>query len=193
MAKNVGTLAILSENASLLSENCCSCKYFGTPVFILFIYIFLYLFIFNTKKLRRKVKTDTITHRTQINALDKITGTLNLIFGSTPLEKNYWNQSLPVTMNEVSYSAMGCKPLDDIAHSGHRDIKISGDGLVALRLSMFFHIFLNLKSTENSLHFFRFSMLSVTHNTKIESTFLHFNWLQVWLILSTPFYLPQGV
>ncbi len=50
-------------------------------------------------------------------------------------------QSLPVTMNEVSYSVMGCKPLDDIAHSGHRDIKISGDGLVTLRLSMFFHIF----------------------------------------------------
>ncbi len=26
MAKNIGTLAILSENATLLSENCCSCK-----------------------------------------------------------------------------------------------------------------------------------------------------------------------
>ncbi len=46
MAKDVGTLAILSENATLLSENCCSCKYFGTHVFILFIYIcFIYLFL----------------------------------------------------------------------------------------------------------------------------------------------------
>ncbi len=31
---------------------------------------------------------------------------------------------------------MGCKPLDDTAHSGHRNIKISGDALVFLRLSM---------------------------------------------------------
>ncbi len=50
---------------------------------------------------------------------------------------------------------MGCKSLDDIAHSGHRNIKISGDGLVALRLSMFF----SLKSTDNSL----FPLLSFLH------------------------------
>ena len=36
---------------------------------------------------------------------------------------------------------MGCKLPDDVAHSGHRNIKISGDGLVALRLSMLFHNF----------------------------------------------------
>ena len=34
------------------------------------------------------------------------------------------------------YSVTGCKLLDDVAHSGHRTIKISGDGLLALRLSM---------------------------------------------------------
>ena len=34
MAKNIGTLSILSENAILLSENCYSCKYFGTHMFI---------------------------------------------------------------------------------------------------------------------------------------------------------------
>ena len=31
---------------------------------------------------------------------------------------------------------MGLKLLDNIAYSGHRTIKVSGDGLVALRLSM---------------------------------------------------------
>ncbi len=87
MAKNVGTLAILSENATLLSENCCSCKYFWYSrvyfVYLYLFYLFIYLFL-TQKKQKRKVKTDTITHRTQINALDKITGTLNLIFCSTP-------------------------------------------------------------------------------------------------------------
>ncbi len=74
---------------------------------------------------------------------------------------------------------MGCKPLDDIAHSGPKNIKNYGDGLVALRFSMFSPPKNYLKSTDNSLHFFIFSMLSATHNTKVESTFLNFNWLQV--------------
>ncbi len=65
------------------------------------------------------------------------------------------NLAFPSTSREVNYSAMGCKSLDDIAHSGHRNIKISGDGLVALRLSMFF----SLKSTDNSL----FPLLSFLH------------------------------
>ena len=33
-AKNIGTPAILSENATILSENCCSCKCFDTHMFI---------------------------------------------------------------------------------------------------------------------------------------------------------------
>ncbi len=37
-AKNISTLAILSENATLLSENCCSCKCFGTRMFIFFLF-----------------------------------------------------------------------------------------------------------------------------------------------------------
>ncbi len=45
----------------------------------------------NTNKQRRKVKSDTIPHRTPQKALDKMIGTLNLIFGSTPLGKNNWN------------------------------------------------------------------------------------------------------
>ena len=56
-----------------------------------------------------------------------------------------WNLSaiffLPYTSREVSDNAMGWKLLDDIAYSGHRNIKIYGDGLVALRLSVLFHNF----------------------------------------------------
>ena len=37
IAKNIGTLAILSENVTLLSENCCSCKCFGTHMIIYFV------------------------------------------------------------------------------------------------------------------------------------------------------------
>lgn len=37
MAKNIGTLAIMSKKATLLSENCCNCKCFGTHVFIAFV------------------------------------------------------------------------------------------------------------------------------------------------------------
>ncbi len=59
IAKNIGTLAILSENATLLSENCCSCKCFGTHILIFFVCIG------TTQKNRRKVKSDTIPHRTQ--------------------------------------------------------------------------------------------------------------------------------
>ncbi len=37
MAKNIGTLAILSENATLLSENCSNCKCFGIHMLIVFV------------------------------------------------------------------------------------------------------------------------------------------------------------
>ena len=60
---------------------------------------------------------------------------------NNPSLQCFINFSLPSTSREVSYSAIGCKRLDDVAHSGHRNIKISGDGLVALRLSMLFHNF----------------------------------------------------
>ncbi len=94
MAKNIGTLAILSENANL-SENCCSCKCFGTRMFIFFVCI-------GTTQKKKQKKSQIWYNSTQNpkNALDKIIGNLNLIFGSTPFGKNYWNQSLPVTMNE---------------------------------------------------------------------------------------------
>ncbi len=37
MAKNIGILAILSENATLLSENCSNCKCFGIHMIIVFV------------------------------------------------------------------------------------------------------------------------------------------------------------
>ncbi len=52
---------------------------------------------------------------------------------------------------------MGCKPLDDIVHSGHRNIKIPVNGLVALSLSMFFHKFFSQSHRQ------LFTLLSFLH------------------------------
>ena len=60
---------------------------------------------------------------------------------NNPSLQSFINFSLPSTSREVSYSGMGCKLLDDVVYSRHRNIKISEDGLVALRLSMLFHNF----------------------------------------------------
>ena len=77
-------------------------------------------------------------------------GSLNLFWScsrffihhsNNPLLHSVINFSLPSTSREVSDNAMGCKLLDDTAHSGHRNIKISGDGLVALKLSKLFYNF----------------------------------------------------
>ncbi len=95
MAKNICTLAILSENATLLSENCCSCKCFGTHMFIYFLFA-----LEQHKKTEKKSQIWYNSTQNPKNALDKIIGTLNLIFGITPWEKNNWNQSLSVTVNE---------------------------------------------------------------------------------------------
>ncbi len=86
----------------------------------MFWYSHVYLFVLEQtqKKQRRKVKPDTIPHRTQKMHWTKIIGTHNLIFGSTPFGKNNWNQSLPVTMNEFLYWNFGppffCKLLQVI-------------------------------------------------------------------------------
>ncbi len=69
MAKNNGTLAILSENETLLSEKFSNCKCFGIHVIIVSVCTAT-----TQKKLRRKVKLYKISHRTQ-----KWTG------------KNYWH------------------------------------------------------------------------------------------------------
>ena len=81
---------------------------------------------------------------------------------NNPLLQCFINFSLLSTSREVSYSDMGCKLLDDVAHSGHRNIKITGDGLVALRLSMLFHYF----GSQILRQFFLFSMLSMVHTTQ---------------------------
>ena len=80
---------------------------------------------------------------------------------------SFINVSLPSTSREVSYSAMGCKLHDDVAHSGHRNIKISGDGLVALRLSMLFH---NFGSQILSQFFALLSFLQAQYGTHRHTT-----------------------
>ena len=94
MVKNIGTPALLPDNASLHPENCRSYKCFGIRMFIYFVCI--------EKTLRGKKKKSQIWyHSTQNskNGLDKMIGTLNLIFGCTPFGKNNWDQSLPVTID----------------------------------------------------------------------------------------------
>ncbi len=70
MAKNIGTLAILSENATLLSENCSNCKCFGIHVLIVF------ACTATTQKKQNKIKL----HTELKNGLDKIIGTLSKLY-----------------------------------------------------------------------------------------------------------------
>ena len=81
---------------------------------------------------------------------------------------------------EVGYSAMGLKLPDNIAYGGHRNIKVSGDELVALRLSM---IGDNLVSDlhrqfSGFLSFLPYSLryTQVTQNSKM-TPFPFSNWL----------------
>lgn len=68
---------------------------------------------------------------------------------------------------------MGLNILFNIVHSGHRDIKVSGDGLVALRLSMLSYDRLSHLLRQFSVVFFLFFMLSVLHTGT--STLLYVN------------------
>ncbi len=70
MAKNIGTLAILSENATLLSENCSNC--FGIHMLIVFVCTA------TTQKKTREEKSNLIKFHTELkNGLDKMIGTLS--------------------------------------------------------------------------------------------------------------------
>ncbi len=61
MAKNFGTLAILSENPMLLSENCSNCKCFGIHVLIVFVCTA------TIQKNRRKVKLHLFTQNSKMD------------------------------------------------------------------------------------------------------------------------------
>ena len=110
---------------------------------------------------------------------------------NNPLLQSFINFSLPSMSREVSYSAKGCKRLDDVAHSGYRNIKISEDGLVALRLSMLFH---NFGSQIIRQLFALLSFLHAQYDTHRHTTqrlsqlfsIFFFNWLQVCSILPAP-------
>ncbi len=60
MNENIGTLAILLDNATLLSEHCFNCRCFGFHMLIVFVCT-----ASTQKKQRRKVKHNIISHRTQ--------------------------------------------------------------------------------------------------------------------------------
>ncbi len=68
MAKNIGTLAILSENATLLSENVSNCKRLGIHVLIIFVCT-------ATTQKGREEKSNFLTELK--NRLDKIIGTMS--------------------------------------------------------------------------------------------------------------------
>ncbi len=72
MAKNIDTLAILSENATILSEICSNCKCFGIHVLIVFVCTA------TTQKKHREEMSNLIEFHTELkNGLDKIIGTLS--------------------------------------------------------------------------------------------------------------------
>ncbi len=90
MAKNIGTLVISIRKCNPAFFWKC----FGINMFIYFLHWN------NTKKTEEKSNLIQFHTEPQKNAPNQIIGTHKLIFGSTPLEKKYWNQSVPVTMNE---------------------------------------------------------------------------------------------
>ncbi len=72
MAKNNGTLAILSENETLLSENVSNCKFFGIHVIIVSVCTA------TTQKKNWEEKSNFIKFHTELkNGLEKIIGTLS--------------------------------------------------------------------------------------------------------------------
>ena len=89
--------------------------------------------------------------------------------------------SLAVTAREVGYSAMGLKISDNIAYSGHRNIKVSGNGLVALRLSMLGNNLESdlLKQFSGFLYFLQAH--TVTQSSRMTPVF-NPNWLNEWFL-----------
>ena len=80
-------------------------KNIGTPALHCQIMHHLFIYFVCIGKTQGKgggEKSQIWYHSTQNskNGLDKIIGTLNIIFGSTPFGKNNWDQSLAVTINE---------------------------------------------------------------------------------------------
>lgn len=72
MAKNIGTLEIISENATLLSENFCNFKCFGISHVLI---VFVCTGTTHTKK-KTEEKSNLRKFHTELkNGLDKIIGT----------------------------------------------------------------------------------------------------------------------
>ena len=80
MVKNIGTPALLSDNAPLLPENCCNYKCFHIHMFISFVHL---PFLFALEKHKKSEnKSQICFHSTQNskNGLDKIIGTFSKLY-----------------------------------------------------------------------------------------------------------------
>ena len=102
--------------------------------------------------------------------------------------------SLAATSREFGYSATSLKNPDNIACSGHRNIKVSGDGLVALRLSMLgYDLVSDLLRQFSVFHsFFPCSLwYSQTQNSRT-THFLYSNWLNEWFLYYRHLQLTTG-
>ena len=99
MDKNIGTPALLSDNAPLLPVNCCNDKCFGIHMFISFVCIGT-----TPKTLRKKCQIWLDFTQNSKNGLDKIIDTL--ICGSTPFGKKLLESIASCDHEWVSYNSL---------------------------------------------------------------------------------------
>lgn len=101
-----------------------------------------------------------------------------ILLANNPSLQSLIIYSLLSTSREISYSAMGCKLLDNVAH---RNIKISGDGLVTLRFSKLFH---NFCSQILRQFFAALSLLHAPYGTQRHTT----EWLSQFFTILTGYW-----
>ena len=102
--------------------------------------------------------------------------------------------SLVATSREVGCCAMVLKLPDNIAYGGHRNIKISGDGLVALRLSMLGYNFVWPLQTILWFSFFFYMLIAVhtVEKTSHSAVLCRSNWLKEWFLYCRYLQLTTG-
>ncbi len=155
---NIGTLAILSENATLLSENCSNCKCCGIHMLI----VFICTATTTTKKLRTKVKLDQISHRTQ-----KWTG------------QNYWHHVKTFQACDQSRSSLYAEYTSCVGppkHQGARLCSQRGFHLVS---------FLKLASGYENMNDQYFNAVSC-HPLYVKNHSNHVTWTSYSLLHETP-------
>lgn len=118
-----------------------------------------------------------------------------ILFCSCPLSSlQHWNNlslqslsnfALASSSREFGYGNQAFDFLMTLRMVDTGNIKVSGDGLVALRFFSCLSMILCLTSSGCSLLFFLLSMFivvrTVRHNSRV-NTLLHLNWLNEWLL-----------